>query len=57
MREIRTYEIYSVAVECGNETISQTIECKQPSKLKSYKDLESEFDSGNLFSYGYRVKE
>ena len=57
MREIRTYEIYSVEVECGKETIVQTVNCKQPSKLKSYKDLELEFDSGKLFSYGYRVKE
>jgi len=54
---MRVFEIYSTEEEFGKETIAQTVECKQPSRLKSYKQLEMKFDSGKLFSFGYRVKE
>jgi len=53
---MQTFEIYSTEVEGGKETISQTVKCKSPGRLKSYKKLELEFESGKLFSYGYRVK-
>ena len=53
---MQTFEIYSVKVELGKEIIIQTVECKMPCRLKSYKNLEIDFDMGKLFAYGYRVK-
>jgi len=53
----RVFEVYARKEENGKDVIVQTVSCKRPSSLKSYKNLEKEFNSGKWFSYGWRVKE